>query len=175
MRTKPYSTDLSDEEWAILEPLLPARLPDGRPREVALREVVNAVFYKLKHAVAWADLPRDLPPSGTVFDYYAAWSRSGLWEALNDALTERGRQALGRGATPAIAVIDSQSVANAAEGAQGAYDGAKQVDGIKRHIMVDTNGFLLAAKVTAANVGERAGARTLFGRLAKKKRVRPGG
>ena len=78
MRTKPYSTDLSDEQRAILEPLLPARLPDGRPREVDLREVVNAIFYKLKHAVIWSDLPRDLPAHGTVFDYYAAWTRPGL-------------------------------------------------------------------------------------------------
>ena len=119
MRTKPYSTDLSDEEWAMLEPLLPVRLPDGRPREVSLREVLNAIFYKLKHAVAWSDLSRDLPPSGTVFDYYAAWTRSGLWERMNDALVGRGRQMLGREAAPSIAVLDSQSVANATEGGQG--------------------------------------------------------
>lgn len=159
MRTKPYSTDLSDEQWAILAPLLPACLPDGRPREVSLREVLNAIFYKLKHAVVWSDLPRDLPPAGTVYDYYAAWSRSGLWEQLNDALTARCRQALGREAAASIAVVDSQSVANASEGAKGGYDGAKQTDGIKRHIVVDTNGFLLAAKVTAASVPEREGAR----------------
>lgn len=170
MRTKPYSTDLSDEQWAILEPMLPARLPDGRPREVSLREVVNAIFYKLKHAVVWADLPRDLPASGTVFDYYAAWTRSGLWERLNDALVGRCRQQLGREAAPALAVLDSQSVANASEGALGGFDAAKRVDGVKRHILVDTNGFLLAAKVTAASVPEREGARVLFGRLAQKKR-----
>ena len=174
MRTKPYSTDLSDEQWAILEPLLPARLPDGRPREVSLREVLNAIFYKLKHAVVWSDLPRDLPASGTVFDYYAAWTRSGLWETLNDALVGRCRQALGCEAAPSIAVLDSQSVANASEGALGGYDAAKQVEGIKRHIAVDTNGFLLAVKVTEASVPEREGARVLFGRLAQKKR-RPGG
>jgi transposase len=175
MRTKPYSTtDLSDEQWTILEPLLPARLPDGRPREVNLREVLNAIFYKLKHAVVWADLPRDLPASGTVFDYYAAWSRSGLWERFNDALVGRCRQQLGREAAPSIAVLDSQSVANASEGALGGYDAAKHVDGIKRHILVDTNGFVLAAKVTAASVPEREGARALFGKLAQKKR-RPSG
>lgn len=174
MRTKPYSTDLSDEQWAILEPLLPGRLPDGRPREVSLREIINAVFYKLKHAVVWSDLPRDLPASGTVFDYYAAWTRSGLWEALNDALVSRCRQQLGREAAPSIAVLDSQSVANASEGALGGYDAAKRVDGIKRHLAVDTNGFLLAAKVTEASVPERQGARALFGKLAQKKR-RPGG
>lgn len=174
MRTKPYSTDLSDEEWTLLAPLLPARLPDGRPREVHLREVVNAIFYKLKHAVAWADLPRDLPAAGTVFDYYAAWTRSGLWERMNDTLVGRCRQMLGREATPSIAVLDSQSVANAAEGAKGGFDGAKRLDGIKRHIVVDTNGFLLAAKVTDASVPEREGARTLLKVLAQKKR-RPGG
>lgn len=170
MRTKPYSTDLTDEQWAILAPLLPVRRPDGRPREVSLREVLNAIFYQLKHAVVWADLPRDLPPAGTVYDHYAAWTRSGLWERLNDALTARCRQALGREAAAAIAVVDSQSVANAREGAKGGYDGAKQIDGVKRHLVVDPNGFPLAANVTAASVPAREGARALFGKLAKKKR-----
>lgn len=107
MRTKPYSTDLSDEQWAILEALLPARFSDGPPREANLREVLNAIFYKLKHAVVWADLPRDLPAAGTVYDYYAAWTRSGLWEHLNDALVGRCRYALGREPSAAIAVLDS--------------------------------------------------------------------
>ena len=120
MSRKRYTSDLTDHEWAILEPLIPPAKRGGRPRSVNLREVLNAIFYILKTGCQWANLPGDFPPSGTVFDYYNTWRKEKVWQRLNDALREQVRLSEGRDASPSAAIIDSQSVKTTEKGGNGA-------------------------------------------------------
>jgi putative transposase len=116
MRRKPYASDLTDQEWAIWEPLIPPAKPGGRPRTTDMREVLNAIFYVLKTGCQWDMLPRDFPPKGTVYDYYNAWRKTGQWGKWNTIFRERLRQAYGREATPSAAIVDSQSVKTTEKG-----------------------------------------------------------
>src|ERR1700674_3826088 len=123
MRRKRYSSDLSDKEWALLEPMVPAAKPGGRPRTSNMREVVNAIFYVLKTGCQWENLPGDFPPYSTVFDYYNQWRKNKVWQQFNDALREQVRLSEGRAATPSAAVIDSQSVKTTEKGGSAASMG----------------------------------------------------
>jgi putative transposase len=105
-----YATDLSDSEWAVLEPLVPSPKPGGRPARHARREICDAIFYQLRGGAAWRLLPHDLPPWQTVYHYFRLWRLSGQWEAWNRALREQARLAAGRAALPSAGIIDSQSV-----------------------------------------------------------------
>ena len=126
MSRKRYTSDLTDHEWAILEPLIPPAKPGGRPRSVMMREVLNAIFYVLKTGCQWANLPGDFPPSGTVFDYYNTWRKEKVWQRLNDALREQVRLSEGREASPSAAIIDSQSVKTTEKGGSGAMTAARR-------------------------------------------------
>ena len=110
MERKAYTTDLTDEQWKLLEPLLPKRLPWGRPAKHSYREILNAMFYIVKESCQWRNLPHDFPPYGTVEYYYSTWKRNGLWQSLHDALVKEERRREGREETPSAGVIDSQSV-----------------------------------------------------------------
>lgn len=159
---RPYPSDLTHEEWAILAADLPAPVPAGAPRTTDLREVVNAIFYRLHNGCAWRALPHDFPPEGTVRDYFHRWRRSGLWAKLNDTLRRRVRQAEGRTAEPSAAIIDSQSAKGTRTSGTKGYDAGKKVKGTKRHLLVDTIGLLLAVVVHAANIQDREGAKLVL-------------
>lgn len=116
MKRKQYTSDLSDEQWAILEPMVPAAKRGGRPRSVNMREVFNAIFYILKTGCQWQNLPGDFPPYSTVFDYYNQWRKDKTWGKLNDALREKVRETDGRMKTPSAAILDSQSVKTTEKG-----------------------------------------------------------
>ena len=107
---KTYSSDLTDAEWQRIEPLLPADKPVGRLREVDLREVVDAIFYRVENGVKWRNLPADFPAWQTVYGYFRLWVRLGVWELINQALLQEVRRAAGRAETPSLGIIDSQSV-----------------------------------------------------------------
>lgn len=160
-----YASDLKEAEWLVLSFFLPAPCHLGRPREVSLRAVVEAILYVLSTGCQWRALPTDFPPRSTVQYYFYLWRDQRLWRRINLALIRRARLAMGRNATPSAGVIDSQSVKTTESGGPRGFDAAKKVRGRKRHIVTDTQGFLLALLVHPANIQDNHGAVALLGAL----------
>lgn len=165
--SKNYPTDLNDNEWDVIKQYMPENKETGRPREVYLREVVNGIFYVVKTGCPWRYLPKNFPKWGTVYDYFRTWKRDGTIERIHTALREKVRKEAGRNVQPSAAIIDSQSVKTTQLGGERGYDGGKQINGRKRHILVDTMGLLLMVIVTAASLPERQGGLLVFFKALK--------
>lgn len=164
MRSQSYPSDVTDAQWHLIEPHLPV-YPGGRPRTTDLRDVVDAVLYVLRTGCQWRYLPKDFPPKSTVWRYFNEWRHHGTLDRIHDRLRTKVRTTEKPYAPRTTASIDSQSVDTTSGGEHRGRDNAKNVDGRKRHIIVDSMGLLLAILVTAASVDDAKAATELFGRL----------
>ncbi len=164
--SKAYPSNLTRTQYEFLSDMIPEPKPGGRPREVDMRSVLNAIFYVLVEGCRWRALPGDFPPWQTVYTYFRNWRKNGMWLKIHDSLREWTRIEQERQESPSAALIDSQSVKSAAMVSQSVgYDAGKKIKGRKRFMTVDTLGLVLRVLVTAANVGEREGGKKVLKRV----------
>src|SRR5271169_4209944 len=165
MRTQQYPSDLTDAQWALIKPFIPV-YPGGRPRKTSMRDVVDAISYLVRTGCQWRYLPKDFPPKSTVWGYFDGWRHNGTLEIIHDTLRDRVRKQEKPGRPRRTASIDSQSVDTSSGGEARGRDNAKNVNGRKRHIIVDSLGLLLAVVVTSAAVDDAAAAPRALEQLA---------
>jgi transposase len=161
-----YESDLTETEWSEVGPLIPPAKRGGNKRTVDIRQVTNGVMYILSTGCQWRAIPKDLPPRSTVHEYLVRWAHDGTLERLHHALYVKCREQAGREVSPTAAIIDAQSVKSAEKGGAWidphGYDAGKKIKGKKRHVLVDTQGFVLHAIVTAADIQDRDGGAMLL-------------
>ena len=167
-RTKRYPSDLTDEEWAVVEPLLPRPARRGRPPGVELREVLNAIRYLARAGCGWRMLPRDFGPWQTIYWWFRRFVRRLLFHTIHDVALMLDRERVGREASPSAGVLDSQTVKAPGAPGGGGYDAAKRTKGRKRHVAVDTDGRLLMVNLTTADVQDAAGAEQIIAAVRKR-------
>jgi transposase len=162
-----YASDLSDQEFALVQPLLPAGSPLGR-KPTDPRRILDALFYMVRTACPWRYLPKDFPPFTTVQNRFYAWRDSGLWEQIVSVLVMQAREAEGKAAGPTVVIVDSQAVKTTEAGGERGYDVAKATKGRKRHLAVDTLGLPIKCQITAANVQDRDALAPLLKAVSRK-------
>lgn len=159
-----YSSDLTTEQWELIQPHLPPLKPRGRP-PTDRRRVINAILYVLRTGCQWRLLPQSFGPWQTVYGRFRRWQQERVWPNLNDRLRAQVRHAVGKRSRPTGAILDSQTVRSADHGGETGYDAAKKTNGRKRHLLVDTLGWVLGVFLTPASTPEREGARLLLAKV----------
>ena len=162
-----YPSDLTDEQWQIIEPLLPPPQKVGAKRTVCRRRVFEGICYVNREGITWRALPHDFPKWSTVYWLYWDWRNSGVWQTMNDALRREVRRAADREPTPSAAIIDSQTAKTTEMGGERGYDAGKKINGRKRHVVVDTLGLILAVVVHGAAIQDQDGAKLVLEKLRK--------
>ena len=163
-----YASDLTDAEWTVIEPMMPAPSRLGRPRKTDLREVVNALLYIASSGGAWRLLPTDFPPFSTVQKYFYRWRDEGMLRTINNALVMAARELADKQPSPTAGVIDSQSVKTTESGGIRGFDAGKKINGRKRHIVVDTLGLMVGLVVHSAGMQDRDGAPDVLKTILKR-------
>jgi putative transposase len=157
-----YTHDLTDQQWNLISYCFPKPAHTGRRRKYSYRELLNGIFYLLRTGCQWRNLPKDLPPWQSAYGYFRRWTKTGLLAQIHSHLRDQIRLIDYRKRQPSAAIIDSQSVkASESSGTRG-YDAGKKINGIKRHILVDTMGLLLMVMVLPGHIQDRDGARLLL-------------
>src|SRR5208282_2712572 len=154
-----YSSNLSDSQWAIISNFLDLK----RSRRYDLREIVNAILYLVKTGCQWRMLPGDFASWQIVYYYFSTWNKNGILEKIHLSLVEKTRESVGKNKEPSVGIIDAQSVKNTLVSSQSkGFDAGKKIKGIKRHIIVDTLGLILAIVIQSASVQDRDGAESVI-------------
>jgi len=171
MKTQHYQTDLTDAQWELAASFFTRHQPNngpGRPREISIRDITDAILCVVRTGCQWRMLPHDFPKWKTVYHYFRLWRIQGIWEQIHDRLRDQVREDAGRETSPSAAIIDSQSVKTTETGGPRGYDAGKKINGRKRHIAVDTMGLLLAVVVHVAAIQDRDGAKLVMMKIGRR-------